>query len=92
MLAKSLEALLQSVLLWPQTVILLISASQEARITGVGHQHPAVFYLFIYLFFSFFFYYSYVVFTFLNDLKTSQKEANISMTCENHMKFKFQHL
>jgi hypothetical protein len=26
---------------WPQTMILLISASQIARITGVSHQHSA---------------------------------------------------
>jgi hypothetical protein len=26
---------------WPQTAILLISASQVARITGVRHWHPA---------------------------------------------------
>jgi hypothetical protein len=26
---------------WLQTVILLISASRVARITGVSHQHPA---------------------------------------------------
>jgi hypothetical protein len=27
---------------WPQTVILPISASQVARITGLNHQHPAM--------------------------------------------------
>jgi hypothetical protein len=25
---------------WPQTTILLISASQVARITSISHQHP----------------------------------------------------
>jgi hypothetical protein len=28
---------------WPQTVTLPISASQEARIMGMSHQHPALF-------------------------------------------------
>jgi hypothetical protein len=30
---------------WPSTVILLISASQAARITGVSHQIPAFFFI-----------------------------------------------
>jgi hypothetical protein len=31
---------------WPHTGILLISASQEAWIIGVSHQHPALFLFF----------------------------------------------
>jgi hypothetical protein len=27
---------------WPQTIILLISASQVAKITGLSHWHPAI--------------------------------------------------
>jgi hypothetical protein len=37
---------------WPRTTVLLISASQEARITGMSHYLPAVFFLVFFFFFA----------------------------------------